>query len=150
MLINQFQILNKEDNLMEIDIKGNLKIRCNCCNKIYNIESESFMEDITYEEGNMDTRVLHEYRDRFNCDKCGTHLSYDYMVSEYVGAIEFVSTDAHNCTVIEEPTACISIYEFFSDRWRRINKDDKRNVRIHNKNEWNKRKIEKYYSRNDL
>lgn len=38
---------------MGIDIKGNLKIRCNCCNKIYNIESESFMEDITYEEGRL-------------------------------------------------------------------------------------------------
>ena len=38
---------------MEIDIKGNLKIRCSCCNKIYNIESEFFVEDITYEKGGM-------------------------------------------------------------------------------------------------
>ena len=31
-----------------------------------------------------------------------------------------MSTDAHNCTVIEEPTACISIYEFFFDEDERL------------------------------
>lgn len=99
---------------MEIDLAGELIIKCQNCGAEYIIDITSLDEEyFVYEKSrNMGDEVEHDFYGEYQCQDCGNVMRFTIKAFEYpVGALDYYGKESYGCEILEFPEAVVKYYD---------------------------------------